>query len=65
MDEDAFLESYWEADMFGRPYGEPDQEEDDSFYRSMDEEEEEEEIDPFEFAEEYLEQYGRPDYCDF
>jgi hypothetical protein len=41
MDEDQYIESYWEADMFGNPYLQPDQQEDDSFYRSMDSEEEE------------------------
>jgi len=61
MDEDYYLESYWEADFLGNPYLQPDQEEDDSFYRSMDSEEEEEE----EQEESYQEEFGFSEYNDY
>jgi hypothetical protein len=56
MDEDQYIESYWEADMFGNPYLQPDQEEDDSFCRSMDNEEEEESL---------QEEFGFSEYNDY
>jgi hypothetical protein len=62
MDEDQYIESYWEADMFGNPYLQPDQEEDDSFYRSMDSEEEEEED---EEEESYQQEFGFSEYNDY
>jgi hypothetical protein len=61
MDEDQYIESYWEADMFGNPYLQPDQVEDDSFYRGMDSEEEEAE----EQEESYQEEFGFSEYNDY
>jgi hypothetical protein len=63
MDEDQYIESYWEADMFGNPYLQPDQEEDDSFYRGMDSEEEDEEED--EEEESYQQEFGFSEYNDY
>ena len=54
-----YIESYWEADMFGNPYLQPDQEEDDSFYRGMDREEEEAE------EESLQEEFGFSEYNDY